>query len=110
LFKARARNSSPAKIMVIPGFLWRRIHHRVTEFAEFGEFLIKNSLLSILRASAVQSPSRASQESLETQNNKPEGPPRAFSPVGIGEHNERTSPKFAWVETPLFGIYTQPSR
>jgi len=25
--------------MVIPGFLLRRIHHRGTEFAEFGEFL-----------------------------------------------------------------------
>jgi len=25
--------------LVIPGFLLRRIHHRGTEFAEFGEFI-----------------------------------------------------------------------
>jgi hypothetical protein len=31
------------------------IHRRGTEFAEFGVFLIKNSLLRALRASAVRS-------------------------------------------------------
>jgi hypothetical protein len=52
---------------VIPGFLGRSIHHRGAEFAEIGEFLIKNSLLRVLRASAVRSPSLDSQESLKIQ-------------------------------------------
>jgi len=40
----------------------RSIHHRGTEFAEFGAFFFKNSLLRTLRASVVQSPSPVSQE------------------------------------------------
>jgi hypothetical protein len=47
--------------MVIPGFLLGSIHRRGTEFAEIGEFLIKNSLLRVLSVSAVQSPNPASQ-------------------------------------------------
>ena len=43
------------------------IHHRGTEFAEFGEFLNQTCLLCALRASAVQSPSSASRESLKTR-------------------------------------------
>jgi hypothetical protein len=27
------------QVLVFPGFLLRRIHHRGTEFAEFGEFI-----------------------------------------------------------------------
>lgn len=37
------------------GFPMEKYSHRDTEFAEFGLFLIKNSLLCVLRASAVQS-------------------------------------------------------
>jgi hypothetical protein len=51
--------------MVIPGFLLRRIHHRGTEFAEFEKILNQKLFLRALRASAVQSPSRASQKSLK---------------------------------------------
>jgi hypothetical protein len=36
-----------------------------------GEFFIKNSLLRVLGASAVQSPNPASQECLKTQNKRP---------------------------------------
>jgi hypothetical protein len=72
--------------LVLLGLVWKNIHHRGTEFAEFGYLLIKNSLLRALRASAVQSPSVASPQTgialarLPTQ--KSEDPPSyvAISP------------------------------
>jgi hypothetical protein len=46
----------------------KNIHRRGTEVAEFGEmFLIKQSFLCALRASAVQTPSSSSHGRLKTQ-------------------------------------------
>ena len=63
----------------------RCIHHGGTEFAEIGEFLTKNSLLRVLRASAVQSQSSASQESLKTSSQKTHNNPNE---IRMAQRNE----------------------
>jgi hypothetical protein len=56
--------------MVISGLLKRIFTTETQSSQRLESFLIKNSLLCVLGASAVQSPSPASQENLKTQINE----------------------------------------
>ena len=84
----------------------RNIHHRGTEVAEFGViFLIQQSLLCALRASAVQSPSPASNGSLKTQFDcrgftGSQWPTSAVTKAGTFVSKLSRSPLKGWAKVP----------